>query len=166
MLTCTYASMHASNNCKLKLILTVVATNSYWCSAALEEQLATAHEQSAHQRSQLADTQASHTSQTQALQQQLSVQQGETKTALQQLEGAKQTVVQLQAACQQQSERNAELEANLAASQGTVASANAELASQTGRTAGTAATHAYACRCHMHVDAICNVLRNAVSTAT
>ena len=116
--------------------------------------MATAHEHSAHQQSELADTQASHSSLTQALQQQLSAQQAETKAALQQLGGAKQRVAQLQAACQQQSEHVAELEADLAASQGTVASANAELASQTDRTAGTAAT------LHMHVDAICCVDNN------
>lgn len=119
--------------------MTILASYSCWCSAALEEQLATAHEQSAHQQSQLADTQASHTSSTLALQQQLSVQQGETKAALQQFEGAQQTAAQLQAACQQQSDRAAELEAKLAATQGSVAFANAELASQRDATAGTAA---------------------------
>ena len=87
------------------------------------------------------------------------MQQGESKTALQQLEGAKQTVAKLQAACQQQSECIAELEANLAASQDTVASANAELASQKDMTAGTAAT--------LHnVDAVCHVSINAASTTS
>lgn len=86
---------------------------------------------------QLADTQASHTSHTQALQQQLSLQQGKTKAALQQLEGAEQSVAQLQAAQQQQSERVAELEETLAVSEGAVASAKAELASQSNVTAGT-----------------------------
>lgn len=107
-----------------------------WCSAGLEEQLAAAHEHSANQLSQLADTKASHTSLTQDLQQQLSVQQAETKAALQQLEDAKQSVAQLQAACQQQSDDVAELEANLAASQDT---AKAELVGQTKLTAGAAA---------------------------
>lgn len=100
--------------------------------------MAAAHELSAIQQSQLADAQASHTSQTQALQQQLSLQQGKTKAALQELEGAEQTVAQLQAAQQQHAERVAELQANLAVSEDTVASAKAELARQSDVTAGMA----------------------------
>lgn len=114
--------------------------------------MAAAHELSATQQSQLANTQASHTSQTQGLQQQLSLQQGKTKAALQQLEGAEQSVAQLHAAQQQQSERVADLEANLAVSEDTVASAKAELASQSNMTAGMAT------RLRLYVDAINCVL--------
>lgn len=114
--------------------------------------MAAAHELNATQQSQLEDTQASHTSQTQALQQQLSLQQGKTKAALQEVEGAKETVAQLQAAQQQQGERVAELEANLAVSDDLTASVKAELASQSGVTAGMAI------RLHLHVVAVNCVL--------
>ena len=114
--------------------------------------MAAAHELSARQQSQLADAQASYTSQAQALQQQLSLQQGKTKAALQQLEDAEKSVAQLQAAQQQQGECVAELEANLAVSDDLTASVKAELASQSRVIAGMAI------RLHVHVVAINCVL--------
>lgn len=114
--------------------------------------MAAAHELSATQQSQLADAQASHSSQTQALQQQLSLQQGKTKAALQQLEDAVKSVAQLQGAQQQQRGRFAELEANLAVSDDLTASVKAELASQSGVIAGMAI------KLHVHVVAINYVL--------
>lgn len=106
------------------------------CSAALEGQSTAAKQQYARQQSKLLDAQARHTSLRQALEQQLSTKQSDHEAALQLLESAKQSTAQLQAACQQQSDRVAELESKLEASQDTVASANAFLASQTEKTAG------------------------------
>lgn len=102
--------------------------------------MAAAQEHSANQQSKLADLQASHTNLTQALEQQLSVKQSETKAVLQQLESTNQNIAQLQAACQQQSEHTVELEAQLVVSHDTVTCAEAELASQADKTAGMVAT--------------------------
>lgn len=106
------------------------------CSAALVEQLAAVKQQCARQHSRLADAQASCTHQTQALEQQLSTKQSEHKAALQLLDGAKQSIAQLQAECQRQSDRAAELESKLGVSQESIASAKAELARQQEKTAG------------------------------
>ena len=95
-----------------------------------------AKQQCARQQSKLVDAQASHTSLTQALEQQLATKQSEHQAALQLLEDAKQSVAQLEAARQQQSDRVSELQSQLEASQDISASAKAQLASQAARTAG------------------------------